>query len=66
MFQDSESDRLPLLSIHNKWVIWYTIECTLVVMRPSYHDLEIDMYFLLEFELFLNVIIQVRFVLLPK
>ena len=51
-FQELQ-DKLPFLSIHKTWSLWYPDECTLILMRPGFHDrkIEVDTYLSVEFDL---------------
>ena len=45
-------DKLPFLSIHKTWSLWYPDECTLIIMRPGFHyrKIEVDTYLSVEFD----------------
>ena len=36
-FQEFQ-DKLPFLSIHKTWSLWYPDEYTLIIRRPGFHD----------------------------
>ena len=51
-FQELQ-DKLYFLYIHKTWSLWYPDECTLIIMRPGFHNrnIEVDTYLSVEFDL---------------